>query len=33
MKTKEEILKMNKKELLDYKWSNELNLKDNTNCS
>ena len=34
MKTKEEILKMNKEELSDYKWSDDLDKqKENTNCS
>ena len=35
MKTKEEILKMNKEELEDYKWSDDLDLKEdqNINCS
>jgi hypothetical protein len=33
-KTKEEILKMSKSELLDYKWSNDLDSKkENSNCS
>jgi len=32
-KTKEKILKMTKKELEDYKWSDNLNIKrENTNC-
>ena len=33
MKTKEEILKMSKEELEDYKWSDDLdNQKENINC-
>ena len=34
MKTKKEILKMNKKELENYKWNKDLdNKKENINCS
>lgn len=33
MKTKEKILKMSKKELEDYKWSNDLNSKEDDTCS
>jgi len=34
MKTKKEILNMTKKELLDYKWSNDLDKKEeNSKCS
>ncbi len=33
MKTKKEVLKMSKKELEDYKWSDDLDKKDNNNCN
>ena len=33
MKTKKEILKMTKEELLKYKWSVDLNLKIPSGCS
>lgn len=34
MKTKEEILKMNKEELIRYKWSEEICIKkENSDCS
>jgi hypothetical protein len=33
MKTKEEILKMNKEELINYKWDDDLDKsKENSNC-
>jgi hypothetical protein len=32
MKTAEEILKMTKEELRDYKWSQHIETKDNDNC-
>ena len=33
MKSKEEILKMTKKKLYDYKWSNDLDKEKNIECS
>jgi len=32
MKTKEEILKMNKEELQNYNWNNDLDKEENINC-
>jgi hypothetical protein len=31
--TKKEVLKMSKKELENYKWSDDLDKKDNNNCN
>ena len=32
MKTKEEILKMNDKELINYKWNDDLDKEEDSNC-
>jgi len=32
MKTKEEILKMNAEELINYKWNDDLDKEENSDC-